>query len=763
MRKKISALRCVRGQVLVFFALMIPLLFIFVGAAFDFGWWYLNQSRLQNAADAAVVAGAHKIISDGEKKLIHYTQVDFISENDETYAKFLKPKQTSNLERITDAEAQKYVSYVDAEKYALENMPDMSSIKLDEPVARLARDSKLITEHIYYSVELSGTVEHMFGFMQNQFGSMPIKAVALTRLTQVLDGEALLPQVNLLKDGKKDDHDKIITPAKVIYDWERSGSSYSNPRTVRTTNGTDNKSRQIDYKTGNTYRTENIVLDGSTGYNAGSANMSNTGDGYWRQYAASVKNGKYEMDDMFIDFRPDINYNSDASKGNIFTEDWDITMDAPSGLSYSNLSETKKSVKLRILSTIDFSEPYEVRANKDTNGNEIKDSQGNSLLPSDPLYIRIESEPIYNDGITSGHSSVRQIIININAASDDPTGYNTKKDLLGNYKYRPLVIFYDGPEKLTGSTSTVRDSKPVIINLNADFRGIIVMQNSPVVINGNGHKFYGFVIAKEYKHTKTADDDVDTLDSIIEDFNATLAANKILYVDSDGKLCTIDKTSNVKDASNYNTTDYIRANKKFNGSADGNKGKAVYILNGAVLGTTETTNWYEFTTRDAPEQSKYCLDGRDTKILLSYEGWTIIEDVNGKNWIVKKPDTLKTLYDVSFYTKYMMNDTNYVYVDQKGEIGYREGSYTDSKTGVQYKNGAIVPSMNNTGYEVYGNFLRDADKKIFNYRRDFNLSDSKYDAFEGVVNPRGIYRYLDDEDDDSHDNFFTTERAEWIT
>ncbi len=46
-----------KGQVLVFYGLMIPTLFMFVGAAADFGWLYLNQSRLQNAADAAANAG----------------------------------------------------------------------------------------------------------------------------------------------------------------------------------------------------------------------------------------------------------------------------------------------------------------------------------------------------------------------------------------------------------------------------------------------------------------------------------------------------------------------------------------------------------------------------------------------------------------------------------------------------------------------------------------------------------------------------------
>ncbi|MBQ3336340.1 MAG: pilus assembly protein, partial [Selenomonadaceae bacterium] len=47
-----------RGQVLVFYALLIPFLFLCIGVGLDLGWYYLNVSRLQNAADAAALAGA---------------------------------------------------------------------------------------------------------------------------------------------------------------------------------------------------------------------------------------------------------------------------------------------------------------------------------------------------------------------------------------------------------------------------------------------------------------------------------------------------------------------------------------------------------------------------------------------------------------------------------------------------------------------------------------------------------------------------------
>ncbi|MBQ3726624.1 MAG: pilus assembly protein, partial [Selenomonadaceae bacterium] len=57
-----------RGQAMLLYALLIPLLFLFLGVALDLGWYYLNVSRLQNAADAAVVAGARAFADDINEK-----------------------------------------------------------------------------------------------------------------------------------------------------------------------------------------------------------------------------------------------------------------------------------------------------------------------------------------------------------------------------------------------------------------------------------------------------------------------------------------------------------------------------------------------------------------------------------------------------------------------------------------------------------------------------------------------------------------------
>jgi len=111
----------------------------------------------------------------------------------------------------------------------------------------------------------------------------------------------------------------------------------------------------------------------------------------------------------------------------------------------------------------------------------------------DPLYCRIEAEPYVSEP-----TPVRQIVININAD-------NTAKDL------RPLFFFYDGPDARTEKSDngngqpilTPEYAQPVILNLNADFKGVLFMPDVPVVINGNGHIFEGFIIAKEFHYLDT--------------------------------------------------------------------------------------------------------------------------------------------------------------------------------------------------------------------------------------------------------------------
>lgn len=149
-----------------------------------------------------------------------------------------------------------------------------------------------------------------------------------------------------------------------------------------------------------------------------------------------------------------------------------------------------------------------------------------SLAPltsgEDPLYVRIESEEL-NEGTNDRYGTlVRQIWLNV----------DSKYVAEGN---RPMVIFYEGPDRglseeydkleLENGQSpdpsarypflTARNSQPVILNLNADFKGILFAPNSPVAIIGNGHKLEGFVIAEKFVKPITMPNDKYDREKII--------------------------------------------------------------------------------------------------------------------------------------------------------------------------------------------------------------------------------------------------------
>ena len=57
--------RCERGVVMVFYAILLPVLFGFMGLSLDAGLAYVEKGKLQDIADAAALAGAAHLASDG--------------------------------------------------------------------------------------------------------------------------------------------------------------------------------------------------------------------------------------------------------------------------------------------------------------------------------------------------------------------------------------------------------------------------------------------------------------------------------------------------------------------------------------------------------------------------------------------------------------------------------------------------------------------------------------------------------------------------
>ena len=170
-----------------------------------------------------------------------------------------------------------------------------------------------------------------------------------------------------------------------------------------------------------------------------------------------------------------------------------------SSLAYTN------AVKYRVHTSFNFDAVFPVRSdrNKTTSPKYVN---GYAVPATDPLYVRIESEELNEADGDKQNTTVRQMFININA---DNTASNA----------RPIIIFYEGPDRglkegyddadVEGSTQTKspkdsypnltrRTAQPVVLNLQADFKGILFAPSSPVIIKGNGHKMEGFVVAKNF-------------------------------------------------------------------------------------------------------------------------------------------------------------------------------------------------------------------------------------------------------------------------
>lgn len=478
-----------KGQAMVLYALMLPVMFTFVGVAADFGWWYFNESKLQNAADAAVLAGA-KVIAQNDTK---NDTVNLISSDDQTFIEFKKdktPMKPINQEVIENTNI-----------YAEANLSDDYQLSSDlyESGNENSSDPK------YYVVTLTSKAEHLFNIME-KFGEMNTKAEAVAKISNSVVIKLDPPEE--AEPELIETMDEVKLGNVIIGNWEIQNKYHNDKNNFKKNYGNiydveglfDGKWNH--YKTpnkkitnsGKIFREENLIVK------SGSENEFDTPANGKKKYSSQ------ELESINIDFTQDISIKLKAGVKKL-TEDWDIGDPEPTEQidSISVINNGSKTVRTH--SQINFDEPYQKRDGKES---------------YDVLWTRIESEPMwYNLGFQDQAqlNTVRQIIININKSNM-------------NDNYRPLGIFYDGPEtnsnnpNLTederASVNPIRQSQPVILNLNADFSGMLYMPNIPVVLNGNGHKFKGFIIAKEYLSLKT--------DSDFHNVNGR-------YYDDEGKEC----------------------------------------------------------------------------------------------------------------------------------------------------------------------------------------------------------------------------------
>jgi len=583
-----------RGQVSLLFAFLIPLFFLFLGVALDFGWYYLNVSRLQNAADSAAVAGAQTLIDSGDFPGYENVSPLLVGHYPGTVSNEYRASNSAVIGAITKSQdvAIKYASKnLSGSENNLFNSWTKNEVQSEEPVIYEKDDN------LYFVVKLKDTIEHFF--LRGWFNDMdaPVTSIAMisknASAVAAAGNEAspkggelpnnpsvpdmpemdisIFPEMpnlpdspNKIDEGFRKTLDLSKNKNAIVGNWEVQ-NYYKNRTDLEGSTGlTEFQARfgytvydkawnhlqdlKNHYYVGDLYRKQTVnILDDVTTDGQVTANERKTyaskkfgGNGSSVRQTLAAKNSNESstaynpdgypylgerVDSLNIDFKPELIF-----KGDWLSEDWDLTLNNWEGVTVktdmidwgsANADAVKK---LRIHSSLNFEEAYNARTNeefleKNKEGKVIKDINENVI---DVLYVRIESEPMLHNpdlinseakskyapkvkatdggiGIT-GLNSVNQIIININKPNDA-------------VNKRPVVIFYDGPETNDvycdeeSEKKHVRDSLPVILNLNAPFRGVLYAPNSPVVIIGNAKDYFrGFVVAKKYMRLKDESD-----------------------------------------------------------------------------------------------------------------------------------------------------------------------------------------------------------------------------------------------------------------
>ena len=484
-----------KGAVLVFVALLLPMLVFFGGMAIDFGRAYLYKSDLQNAADAAALAGVTAASGSGSARLVDTTPSGSLKNGEAD--KLVVAKNAANVILVKDTGAAS---------------ANESNTKLR--MTKEGKDPEVDADTYYYMVELTDEVKMVFAqlflpqsLIPNDWNvKVSVKAWAKARIN----------------DGKNLDYMTRNAISNEIasnyYEWKKHVGI------------DDTTAQQLSFTTNIEYDYENRT----------------------RSEVFNMNNSDSERKDLFINLRQDISARSafadtwdlsdfrgksydeinaffydlsyDKKKERVWLTDpknndtldlGTITLDqfirnyarAVDGITdlnnltgndfskYVNVDKALEMLTSAVKDVINVDEAYHVR--QDLDKSEVSFVYNtDEINRQDPLFVRIESEEFNSgdNGRTANSASggvtnsVRDISININA---DNTGND----------FRPLVFFYEGPVDADGNRGVGRKSNTVVLNLNADFKGIIYAPNSPVQIKVNkgedeNREFRGYIIAK---------------------------------------------------------------------------------------------------------------------------------------------------------------------------------------------------------------------------------------------------------------------------
>jgi len=543
-----------RGQVVMFYALLFPILLLCCGVGLDLGWYYLNVSRLQNAADASVLVGAktlteaHDLFKDKsyKAKLIDKYPANSPAKDDKDNLILTPDGDMAALNYAKKNLAENPLGYAPPNFFSVAQAADDNSIK--DGYTRGHNTVTMTTglyqngEDYYYVVGLSEDIRHFFiGFLDD----MNAGVVAVALISKKDSGGVDDPPENPPDDPPTP---PIPEPKELTIILDANGG------TLKDENGTDGRNTRnvtVSPKTDNsgyedtTLPTEtaiNLKKEGYkfTGWKDDNGNFYPNGKTFTDEEIKDLFGNESEVtlyaqwekevtpteipgiEGNFIRLRNDINKNYKSEyiflEGNILNEDSTVSFvrDVKNNSGRLKnppeeprewdpyLSGTNISVEERLTRDPNESSfgqvPITPELDKNSSAGTLRihaeifvNSKASGAKDDTPRYIHIAPEYSNLDEDIK-YTSVRQIVINVDVSNWDDG--------------RPIIFVYDTPPMISkpasnlyleaeGLNKKIRDPFPVILNLNTNFRGGVYSPNTPVVVRAHDHKFEGFVVAKD--------------------------------------------------------------------------------------------------------------------------------------------------------------------------------------------------------------------------------------------------------------------------
>ena len=165
---KMNSLKQERGSILVLTVILLPIMFAFLGFAFDFGNIYMHKARLQNVADAAALAGARAYLnSQTSEDLNDRDSVDGIVDRTggklaaNSSATYKEGRSTPDVYNVRDTQKTKNRDYSNhkaadraADEYIYHNIANLGNVVKSDRWSHYAINSDNTDPKTFYRVGL---------------------------------------------------------------------------------------------------------------------------------------------------------------------------------------------------------------------------------------------------------------------------------------------------------------------------------------------------------------------------------------------------------------------------------------------------------------------------------------------------------------------------------------------------------------------------------------------------------------------------------